>query len=101
VGHGYGSLLRWNCPVEVFGRTVHPGQLIHADQHGFLAIPREDEPRLLEASLFMDRNESAILAAAQNVDRLPRDEHVKSIDNSINAFLRAARDKFGREGEQH
>jgi regulator of RNase E activity RraA len=101
VGHGYGSLLRWNCEVEVFGRTVSPGQLIHADQHGFLAIPREDEPRLLEASLFMDRNESAILAAAQNVDRLPQDEHIKSIDDSINAFLRAARDKFGREGEQH
>jgi len=101
VGHGYGLLLRWNCDVDVFGRTVRPGQLIHADQHGFLAIPPEDESRLLEASLFMDRNESAILAAAQNVDRLPQDEHLKRIDDSINTFLRTARDKFGRAGEQH
>lgn len=101
VGHGYGSLLRWDCEVEVFGRTVRPGQLIHADQHGFLAIPPEDEPSLLDATLFMDRNEAAILAAAQNVDRLPQREHLKGIDQSINAFLAAARDKYGREGEKH
>lgn len=101
VGHGYGTILSWNCDVEVFGRKVRPGQLIHADQHGFLAIPPEDEPRLLEASLFMDRNEAAVLAVAQNVDRLPQVEHIKRIDDSINSFLGAARDKYGREGEKH
>ena len=99
VGHGYGSLLRWNCEVEVFGRAVRPGQLIHADQHGFLAIPPQDEARLLEASLFMDRNESGILAAAQNVDRLPADEQLARIDDALGAFVRAARDRFGRTGE--
>lgn len=99
AGHGYGSLLRWNCDVEVFGRRVSPGQLIHADQHGFLAIPPEDESRLLEASLFMDRNESGILAAAQNADRLPTDEHLQRIDDALHTFIRAARDRFGRSGE--
>eukprot|EP00966_Prymnesium_polylepis_P318441 7355225-Prymnesium_polylepis.1 len=29
-------------------------QLIHADKHGFLVVPEEDEPRLLEATEFMD-----------------------------------------------
>ena len=99
VGHGYGSLLRWNCEVEVFGRAVTPGQLIHADQHGFLAIPPQDEARLLEASLFMDRNESGILAAAQNVDRLPADAQLARIDDALGTFIRAARDRFGRAGE--
>ncbi len=99
VGHGYGSLLRWNCDVEVFGRRVSPGQLIHADPHGFLAIPPEDEARLLEASVFMDRNESTVLAAAQNVDRLPRDEHLARIDESLGTFIGSARDRFGRAGE--
>jgi regulator of RNase E activity RraA len=99
VGHGYGSILRWNCEVEVFGRKVTPGQLIHADQHGFLAIPPEDEARLLEASLFMDRYEAGIFAASRNPDRLPTDQHLAQIDDALNTFIRAARDKFGRAGE--
>ena len=37
-----------------FGRKVQPGQLIHADKHGFLVVPAEDEARLLEAAMFMD-----------------------------------------------
>ena len=32
VGHGNYCPVRWNCPVEVFGVEVKPGQLIHADQ---------------------------------------------------------------------
>ena len=39
VGHARSWPIRWNSQVEVFGRTVQPGQLIHADKHGFLVIP--------------------------------------------------------------
>ena len=39
----------------MFGVTVRPGQLIHADQHGFLVVPEEDEGKLEEATSFMDR----------------------------------------------
>ena len=39
----------------MFGVTVRPGQLIHADQHGFLVVPEEDEAKLEEATSFMDR----------------------------------------------
>ena len=28
--------VEWDVPISVFGVTVRPGQLIHADQHGFL-----------------------------------------------------------------
>ena len=34
---------------------MRPGQLIHADQHGFLVVPEEDEAKLEEATSFMDR----------------------------------------------
>src|SRR6266404_6573673 len=51
-GRGYSCPIRWNVEVEVFGRKVHPGQLICADKHGFLAIPPGDEPRLLDATRF-------------------------------------------------
>ncbi|GAB1452703.1 hypothetical protein MASR2M47_27590 [Draconibacterium sp.] len=39
VGHAHSTPVKWNCEVEVFGRKVKPGQLIHADKHGFLVIP--------------------------------------------------------------
>ena len=47
--------VEWDVPISVFGVTVRPGQLIHADQHGFLVIPEEDEEKLEEATSFMDR----------------------------------------------
>ena len=31
---------RWGEPVEVFGQRVEPGQLVHADKHGFIAIQK-------------------------------------------------------------
>jgi len=57
VGHAYSTPVRWNCEVEVFGCRISPGQLLHADKHGFLAVPQEDEKLLLSASRFMDDNE--------------------------------------------
>lgn len=57
VGHAYATPIRWGCAVEVFGQRVAPGQLIHADKHGFLAVPAGEESGLLEAARFMDSNE--------------------------------------------
>merc|ERR1712185_445928 len=55
VGHAYGGIpVRWDLPVNVFGCTVRPGQLMHIDKHGFIALPEVDEARLVEASDFMD-----------------------------------------------
>ena len=48
--------MEWDVPISVFGVTVRPGQLIHADQHGFLVVPEEDEAKLEEATSFMDRH---------------------------------------------
>ena len=46
VGHAHVVPVRWDCNVEVFGCKVKSGQLIHADKHGFLAIPEDDETRV-------------------------------------------------------
>ena len=98
VGHACSHPVRWNCEVEVFGRRVAPGQLIHADKHGFLVIPPEDEARLLEAAWFMDANECAtVIAAARS--GLPPAELVKQLDKAGTAFRQAARKKFARKGE--
>jgi regulator of RNase E activity RraA len=100
VGHAYSTPVRWGCPVEVFGRRIEPGQLIHADKHGFLAIPREDEARLLEASRFMDSNEcQTVIPAAREAAAMPRAQALAHIDAACAAFGKAAMAKFGSGGE--
>ena len=100
VGHAHVCAVEWNCEVEVFGRKIQPGQLIHADKHGFLAIPHEDEAKLLEASLFMDNNEcNTVIAAARSCAGLPTDEALKRLNQAAEEFGQATKEKFRRDGE--
>lgn len=100
VGHAYSCPVRWNCDVEVFGRTVQPGQLIHADKHGFLVIPDEDQEGLLEASRFMDSNEcNTLIPAARSAAGKPAAQVLDEINAAAAAFGQAVRDQFGKKGE--
>jgi len=74
ISHSYGvPPLEWDVPVSVFGVSVRPGQLIHADKHGFLVVPEEDEEKLLEATEFMDLMERkyVITPGREGVGRHP------------------------------
>jgi regulator of RNase E activity RraA len=100
VGHAFAHPVRWNCEVEVFGRQVQPGDLIHADQHGFLVIPPEDQANLLEAADFMDANECAtLIAAARNASGRSTAEILASLDAAAAQFAQAARAKWRKPGE--
>jgi regulator of RNase E activity RraA len=100
VGHAFSCPVRWGGPVEVFGQRIEPGQLIHADKHGFLAIPNEDIPRLLEAARFMDANEcNTVIAAARSVVGLSAEETLRKLDEASVAFRKAAAERFQRTGE--
>ena len=100
VGHAHVVPVRWNCEVEIFGCRIRPGQLIHADKHGFLAIPEDDEQRLLEAVRFMDSNECrTLIEAARNTQGMTMDEILKSIDRAAEEFGQNAKEKFHRKGE--
>jgi regulator of RNase E activity RraA len=100
VGHAAVHPVRWNCEVEVFGRIIKPGQLIHADKHGFLAIPPEDEAGLLEAARFMDSNEceTVIPAARGSSGQIHRDI-IANFDAAVKKFGEAVQKKFHRKGE--
>jgi regulator of RNase E activity RraA len=99
VGHAHSTPVRWGCPVEVFGRRIEPGQLIHADKHGFLAVPREDEARLLEASRFLDSLEcTTLISTAREVSGRPRAEALAMLDRAGAAYGAAAKAKFGSLG---
>lgn len=100
VGHAHSWPISWGEPVEVFGRRIEPGQLIHADKHGFLAIPKADEAHLLDAALFMDRNEcETVIAAARNVAGKSMAEVLDQMDAAGAAFGKNVRQKFGSKGE--
>ena len=100
VGHAFVTPVRWGGDVTVFGQVIKPGQLIHADKHGFLAIPPEDEAKLLDAARFMDANEcSTLIPAAKNTLGLSAEEILKQMRVAGKVFNEAAKEKFGRAGE--
>jgi regulator of RNase E activity RraA len=95
VGHAYSHPVRWGCEVDVFGRIVKPGQLIHADKHGFLVIPEQDEARLLEASRFMDTNECrTMIRASRNTSGKSIEEILTEMDTACVQFTRNAQEQF-------
>jgi 4-hydroxy-4-methyl-2-oxoglutarate aldolase len=95
VGHAYSTPVRWGCEVEVFGLRVTPGDLIHADKHGFLAIPLEDQPDLLEAVRFMDSNEcQTVIPAARSSAGKTTDAILLAMDQASDLFRQRARERF-------
>jgi regulator of RNase E activity RraA len=92
--------VRWNCEVEVFGRKVAPGDLIHADKHGFLVIEPEAQSQILEASRFMDANEcQTVIPAARGSAGLSSDQVLANLAEAGAQFGKNAKAKFQREGE--
>jgi 4-hydroxy-4-methyl-2-oxoglutarate aldolase len=95
VGHAWSWPAEWDCPVEVFGTTIRPGDLIHADKHGFIVIPPEDQTGILDAVLFMDNNElDHTIAAARSATGKSREEIADSIMQASAAFRQATKEHF-------
>lgn len=100
VGHAHSTPVRWNLEVEVFGRKIQPGQLIHADKHGFLAVPLGEEAGLLDAARFMDNNEcETLIPAARSSTGCSTDETIEKLAKAGAEFSAKAKAKFQRGGE--
>ena len=100
VGHAFSTPVRWGIEVEVFGCRVKPGHLIHADKHGFLVIPEEDEAGLLEASVYMDSNEcNTVIPAARSVTGKTVEQLLAGIDEAGRQFGHNMKRQFGTTGE--
>ncbi len=100
VSHAHCWPLRWGCEVEVFGTRVNPGQLLHADKHGFTIIPPDAFARVVEAARFMDDNEcDTVITAARNQAGRSLPEILAGMDEAAAGFSRGAAAKFGRRGE--
>ena len=104
VGHAHSWPVRWGCPVTAFGRDVQPGQLIHADKHGFLCIPPGEETNLLEASIFMDDNECKTVIQASRIavaEGRSFDQVVSDLDEAGAQFAANVKDKFATKDGEH
>lgn len=100
VGHAFSWPVRWDCEVEVFGTKIQPGQLIHADQHGFLVIPEEDQEKVYDASVFMDTNEcNTVISAAHDSRGLSVEQTLDNMDAAARKFGEAAKNAYGSAGE--
>jgi len=100
VGHAAVQPVEFDCEVEVFGRKVSPGDLIHADKHGFLVITPDEQAGILEASRFMDTNEcETVIQAARETVGLTTDEILANLTTASRQFALNAREKFQRGGE--
>ena len=92
--------MRFNCEVEVFGRKVSPGDLIHADKHGFLVVAPEEQASLLDAARFMDSNEcNTVILAARDTSGRSSEEILTNLDSAAAQFGKNAKTKFKRDGE--
>lgn len=63
--HGFVHVRSVNQPVSIFGLTIRPGDLVHADRHGAVVIPPEVIPQLGAAVARMQATEQLILAPAR------------------------------------
>ena len=100
VGHAHVHPVRWNCEVEVFGRAIAPGDLIHADKHGFLVIAPEEQENILETARFMDANEcETVIPAARGAAGMSSDELLERLNEAGRRFGENVRQKFSGEGE--
>ncbi|WOI33309.1 RraA family protein [Tritonibacter scottomollicae] len=63
--HGFVHVREIDTPVEIFGLTVAPGDLIHADRHGAVVIPPAVIPMLAEAISKLLETEKLVLEPAK------------------------------------
>jgi regulator of RNase E activity RraA len=100
VSHAHTWPLRWGVEVEVFGTRVKPGQLVHADQHGFTIIPSDAQSRLLEAARFMDDQEcTALLPVSRGATGRTTAQILTAMKRGDARFGTAVRRQFGRNSE--
>ena len=66
--HGFVHITEIGTPVTVFGLTVAPGALVHADRHGAVVVPPDVVPVLAGAVAKLHATERIVLDAARAPD---------------------------------
>ncbi len=68
VSHSYVDLVDFGTPVTVGGMLVHTGDLLHADKHGVLSVPKQVAAALPQAAQKVMDREQRILRVCKSPD---------------------------------
>ena len=68
VSHAFAHLEDFNRPVRIGGLLVHPGDLLHADQHGVVVVPPEVARDVAARGREIERQERVIIDLCQSPD---------------------------------
>jgi len=97
VGHAYSCPVRFGTEISIYGTTVRPGMLVHADKYGFIAVPQEETKYLAEAARYGDVNECrTTIKEAREIVGLSVDEINKKITMSRREYVKNL-ENFTRE----
>jgi 4-hydroxy-4-methyl-2-oxoglutarate aldolase len=88
-------------------RRLAPGELLQLKRwntptlyNGFLALPDEDVPSVLEAARFMDANEcNTLIAAARSASGKTTEQFLAEVQQAAADFGRAASEAYQRKAE--
>jgi len=68
VSHAYVHLIDFGTPVKIGGLIAHSGDLLHADKHGVLVVPKEVASDIPKAAAQVVEREKHILAHCKSPD---------------------------------
>lgn len=63
--HGFVHVVDYDQPVRIHGLDICPGDLVHADRHGAVVIPKDVAPKLAEAIATLMRSETIVFDAVK------------------------------------
>jgi regulator of RNase E activity RraA len=66
--HGFIHAVDYACTVNIAGMVVESRELIHADRHGAVVIPRGQARAVIDAAALIARREAVILDAAKSAN---------------------------------
>ena len=66
--HAYVHVVEFNTEVNLFGLEIKPNDIIHADRHGAVIIPKDAINVLPKAIQFMKDKEEIVISASKNKD---------------------------------
>jgi regulator of RNase E activity RraA len=82
VSHGYTHIVEYGCPIEILGLRVCAGDLLYADCHGVISIPREIATEVPAVAARIRAHERRIIDLCQSPEFSPEKltEAVRSKD---------------------
>jgi len=82
VSHAYVHVVEIGSPVTIGGLTIHPGDLLHGDEHGVTTIPLEIACELPKAAQELEARERRLIdyARSERFDRQTLAEQYKRVD---------------------